>query len=125
MVLCESEEARYRVAISDGKFRISADTIEANGGGSSAIRPHDLLEGALAACLNISIRMKADKEKIPLTGVTTKVTSDRSQPGKTIFIYSVDLQGPLTDEQREALLSIKDCPVKKTLTSDVEFVKES
>jgi putative redox protein len=123
MVVCESEEARYRVVVSDGKHEVSADTIEANGGGNSAIRPHDLLEGALAACLNMTIRIHADKANIPLTGVTTKVSADRSQPGKTTFTYSVDLQGPLTDEQRDALHRIDECPVKKTLSGTIAIVK--
>jgi putative redox protein len=125
MITCKSEEAKYRVVISDGKHEVFADTIEANGGGNSAIRPHDLLEGALAACLNMTIRIQADKANIPLTGVTTKVSADRSQPGKTTFNYSVELYGPLTDEQREMLLRIDACPVKKTLASTVEFVMNS
>jgi putative redox protein len=124
MVICENEEARYRVVISNGKHEISADTSEDNGGGGSAIRPHELLEAAFASCLNMTIRIYADKANIPLTGVTTKVSTDRTQPGKTIFKYSFSIEGTLTNEQREELnRGAEECLVKKTLLSTIDIIK--
>lgn len=123
MVTCENEEARYRVVISNGKHEISADTLEKFGGGESAIRPHELLEAALAACLNMTIRMYADKNDIPLTNIRTSVTADRSEPGRTKLIYSYSVEGTLTDEQRSDLArAAEKCPVRKTLSNAIEFV---
>ncbi len=123
MVTCENEEARYRVVISNGTHEIFADTTDTHGGGASAIRPHELLEGALAGCLNMTIRMYADKQGIPLTKVTTAVSADRTQPGKTVFKYSFSVEGAFTDEQREELDRIaENCPVHKTLSNAIEFV---
>jgi putative redox protein len=126
MVTCENEEPRYRVVISNGKHEIPSDTIPNHGGEGSAIRPHELLEGALAACLNMTVRMHADKRGIPVTKVTTKVLADRTQPGKTIFQYSFSIAGALTNEQREELNRVAEsCPVRKTLSNQIEFVSRS
>ncbi len=123
MVTCENEEARYRVVISNGTHQIFADTTDAHGGGGSAIRPHELLEGALAGCLNMVIRMYADKQGIPMTKVFTTVSSDRTQPGKTIFTYSFSVEGSLTAEQREELAKVAGtCPVHQTLSHAIEIV---
>ena len=122
MIKGESEELRYRVAVSNGVHTIISDTTEEKGGGGSAIRPHELLEAAFAACLNMTIRMYADKKNIPLQKVITHVFADRSQPGKTIFHYSFSFTGEITDEQREALNRIvESCPVRKTLSNQLYF----
>jgi putative redox protein len=124
MVICENEEERYRVAISNGKHTIFADTIESHGGSGSAIRPHELLEAAFGACLNMSIRMRADKQGIPLTKVTTKVSADRSDPGSTTFKYTITLDGDLTNDQREELRkAASECPVHKTLSNTITFAE--
>lgn len=48
------------------------------GGGNQGFRPHELLEAALATCMNIHLRMYAANHGIELGEVTTKVTLDRS-----------------------------------------------
>jgi putative redox protein len=119
MVVCENEEARYRVIVSNGRHEISADMTEDKGGGGSGIRPHELLESALAACLNMTIRMHAEKKGIAMTKIITKVSADRAQPGKTTFKYSFSFEGTLTDEQHEELSR-----VRKTLSNAINFVKD-
>ena len=124
MIVCESEEARYRVTVSNGRYEVSADTTEDQGGGASAMRPHELLEAALASCANMNIRIHADKYGIPLTKVVTKVSVDRTQPGKTIFNYSCSFEGTLSDAQREELNRIAgQCAVRETLSKTISFVK--
>lgn len=110
------------MVISNGKHEIIADTIEEKGGGGSAIRPHELLEAAFAACLNMTIRMYADKKNIPLEKVITNVFADRSEPGKTVFRYSFSFEGEITNEQREELNKVAEgCPVKRTLSNQIYF----
>jgi putative redox protein len=124
MVVCESEKVLYRAAISNGRHEISVDTTEEQGGGASAMRPHELLEAALASCLNMTIRIYADKNSIPLTRVITKVSVDRTQPGKTTFNYSFSFEGTLAEEQREELNKIAgQCAVRETLSKTISFVR--
>jgi len=123
MVTCDNKKERYRVVVSNGRDEIASDTTDDKGGGGSAMRPHEFLEAALAACLNMTIRMHADREGIPLTKITTQVSADRSRPGHTIFRYSFDLEGALTNEQREGLQRVAEaCPVRKTLSNAISFV---
>ena len=99
-----------------------ADTTPDKGGGASGFRPHELLEAALATCMNMTATMCAAKHAIPLTQVLTKVTLDRSGSEQVFFRYSVELIGDLTVQQREAIMSaIRVCPVRKTLSRGVRF----
>jgi putative redox protein len=124
MVICEDEPDRYRVAVSNGQHTMIADTTESHGGTGSGIRPHELLEAAFGACLNMAIRMRADKMVIPLTKVTTQVLADRTQPGSTVFKYTIILDGDLTEQQRQELRQVAaECPVRKTLSNTLTFVE--
>ncbi|MGI9566412.1 MAG: OsmC family protein [Nitrosopumilus sp.] len=73
------EETKYAVKFSDGKHHGQSDTTAEKGGGESGFRPHGLLEAAYASCINMTIRMFANKHKIPLSGVTTQVTLHRDE----------------------------------------------
>jgi putative redox protein len=122
MISTISEAPPYRVQFTDGRHSAWADTTQDNGGGESGFRPHELLEAALAACMNMAATMYAAKHAIPLTQVVTKVTLDRSGSEQVVFRYSVELSGDLALEQRQAILSaMRVCPVRKTLMRGVRF----
>lgn len=100
-----------------------ADTTEDKGGGGSGFRPHELLEAALATCMNMAATMYAAKHAIPLSRVVTKVTLDRSGSEQVAFSYSVELSGKLTAQQRDVIMSaMRVCPVRKTLSRGVRFL---
>lgn len=125
MITGKSDTPNYRTLISDGTNATYADATEEHGGGAAGFRPHDLLEAAVAGCINVVARIYADKRGIPLTGVTTKVSLDRSQPEEAVFTWSVEFEGDLTDEQREGLRrAAAACPVKKTLLRRIRFEME-
>ena len=122
MITCRNEKLKYQTSFSNGKHTAYADTTEDKGGASSGFRPHELLEAALASCLNMHLRMYADTHNISLDEVQTTVTLDRSLPNEVIFEYSIDLVGSLTKEQRQRLLQIaKTCPVHKTLSKVISI----
>jgi putative redox protein len=55
-------------------------------------------------------------------GVTTNVSLDRTHPDEVVFRYEVELDGELTDEQRNKLFQAASaCPVRKTLSKKIRF----
>ena len=84
--------------------------------------PNELLEAALACCVNMTVRMYADRHAIPLDAVATRVRLDRGAEG-AIFHTETELHGTsLTPEQREKLLAAaKSCPVRRTLSGSIRF----
>jgi putative redox protein len=122
MIRANSELTRYRTRFSDGEHQGTSDTTADKGGAHSGFRPHDLLEAALATCVNMTVRMYADHHGIPLAGVTTNVILDRTRPDEVVFRYEVGLDGDLTAEQQDSLLhAASACPVRRTLSKRIRF----
>jgi putative redox protein len=91
-------------------------------GGDAGFGPHELLEAALASCLNIYVRVCAKNQDIPLAGVVTEVTMERQAPEGVVFRYGLELKGPLTEEQRWALIqAAQSCPVHQILAGKISF----
>ena len=122
MITSQSGDVRYKTAFSDGIHEGLADTTKDKGGSNLGFRPHDLLEAALAACMNMWMRMYADHHNLPLSGAIVTVQLDRSRPEEVIFNYSVDLDGELSETQYSKLIEIAGtCPVHRTLSKKVAF----
>ncbi len=116
MIIATSGRARYGTAFTNGAQVGCADATMEKGGGGAGFRPHELLEASLACCMNMWLRMYADAHGVPLHSVVTRVVLDRSNPEVAAFRYRVELDGPLTAEQRDKLLSVAaSCPVSGTL----------
>ena len=64
MIRANSTPENYLTTVSNGEFTLPADTTADKGGGGQGFRPHDLLEAALASCMNMSLRMAAQKAGI-------------------------------------------------------------
>lgn len=115
---------RYAVALSiDGHpFVIDADAGE--GGDGLGPNPTRALEGALAACGVITMRMYAERKGWPLEAASIEVRRAEGADAHAARILekSVALEGPLDDEQRRRLAEIADrCPVHRILTEGVEI----
>ncbi|HVP18542.1 MAG TPA: OsmC family protein [Spirochaetia bacterium] len=122
MVIASSEANPYLTRFSNGKQTTYADTTPDKGGGDLGFRPHELLEAALATCMNMHIRMYAASKGIEPGEVCTTVTLDRNSPSEAVFNYSIELSGQLDDEQRNKLLEIAEsCPVHRTLSKRFSF----
>jgi putative redox protein len=91
-------------------------------GGAEGFRPHELLEAALACCINMQVRTYAESYAVPLDSVTIRVRLDRGADG-AVFHTEVELHGEsLTREQRERLIEIAGaCPVRQTLSKPIRF----
>lgn len=122
MVVSKGEEPRYRTSFSNGSHAAFSDTTEEKGGQSSGFRPHELLEAALACCMNTSLRMYADRHGISLQGASTQVRLNRDRPDETVFEYEIELAGPLTGDERNRLMQVAEtCPVRRTLSRKLSF----
>lgn len=122
MVTTRSESTPYRTQFVVDGHRAFADASEQKGGAGAGFGPHGLLEASVACCINMWLRMYADKIDIPLTEVVADVQLNRQAPNETIFEYAVDLKGTLTEQQRRELQQqINTCPVSQTLLKTISF----
>ena len=122
MITARSQEAKYQVAFSNGTHSALADTTEDKGGGNSGFRPHDLLEASLAACLTMWLKMYADHHGYAVGTVETTVSIDRSQAEESIFTYSIEISGELSEAEKDKLLKVaRTCAVHKTLSKKISF----
>jgi len=89
MIRADSQPTNYETELSNGEHRAMSDTTPDKSGANRGFRPHELLEAALATCLNMTVRMAADKHGIPLSNVSVTVSLNREQPTEPVFEYSV------------------------------------
>jgi len=123
-----------RQDIQAGAHTWVADEPTAVGGTGLGPTPYDLLLGALGACTSMTLRLYADRRQWPLQGVTVRLRHSRIHRDdcvtcekKDAFIERVDrtleLQGPLSEEQRARLLEIAErCPVHQTLKGNLQVL---
>ena len=122
MIEAESQSAPFAVRFSNGTESGRADATLDKGGAGEGFRPHELLEAALASCMNMSLRMYARRHSLPLVRVVTQVSLDRSGENAVVYRYALELEGALSDAQRRQLQQVAAaCPVRATLARGVAF----
>ena len=123
MIKTESQQEKYRIRFTNGRQVAFSDTTSDKGGGGQGFRPHELLEAALASCMNMTLRMCAEKRGISLKNVSIEVTLDRTPQEGPVFGYRVVFGDMLCEEDKEVLLRCLDtCPVRSTLSKPLRFV---
>jgi putative redox protein len=85
MITSSSQAERYKTLFSTGKHQAYSDATSDKGGRNNGFRPHELLEAALASCINMPVRMHGDQHGIPLKRVITKVVLGRGSAERAIF----------------------------------------
>lgn len=122
MVRTQSLPGAYRTKANNGHHEIIADAPQDKGGGATGFGAHELLECSLAVCINMAVRMHAAQYSIPLETVTTAVQLQRPEPDHIVFECSLEMTGPLTSAQKEALRTAAEtCPVSQTLSKRIEI----
>jgi putative redox protein len=122
MIRTENEEINYKTKFSNGELSAFSDTTIDKGGNNSGFRPHELLEAAVASCMNMHIRMFAENYNIDVSEVKTEVSLNRKEPKSAVFEYKIEVDGKLSELERGKLLQIvQSCSVKKTLSKRINF----
>ena len=114
-------QQHYATTVSTATNTLVADEPVANGGTAAGMAPEELLGASLASCTAITLRMYADRKGFALTDIEVNVaiTRDAAQ-GTTVMERHITLQGALTDEERNRLLTIANkCPIHKILSGQV------
>ncbi len=133
VVVRETRRGTFQQDIISGKHRLIADEPVNVGGLDSGPGPYDLLLAALGACTSMTLRLYADRKKLPLERVRVRLRHGRiyatdcaeceTKEGMVDSIEcAITLEGDLDADQRARLLEIADkCPVHRTLKSEIDI----
>jgi putative redox protein len=132
VLITELDHKFLRAMYSDSHF-LRADEPLKYGGSNLGPTPYDLLLMSLGACTSMTLRMYANRKKLPLEDVQVRLLHERVHAEDCVdckdkierITRRITLIGELDDEQRQRLLEIADrCPVHRTLESDPQIVTE-
>jgi len=122
VIQSKSHPTKFKTVFTNGEHVSASDTTPDKGGANSGFRPHELLEAALANCMNMTLRMTAEKHGISLSAVSVAVSLNRSNPEAPVFEYRTEFDGDISEAQKERLLSaLETCPVRNTLAKPLFF----
>jgi uncharacterized OsmC-like protein len=133
VLVCETGHGPFQQEIISGRHHLIADEPKDAGGLGSGPGPYDLLLAALGACTSMTLRLYADRKKLPLTRTQVRLRHSRiyatdcaeceTKEGMLDRIERViTLEGDLNAEQRARLMEIADkCPVHRTLKSEIDI----
>lgn len=115
----------FTTQISNGKHSLVADEPKNVGGDDLGFSPFELLQAALGACTNMTLKLYAERKKWDLKEVYSHLSFIRDKVDNErieIITKKIELEGNLTDEQRQRLIEIAaKCPVNKTLLAGVQI----
>jgi putative redox protein len=119
---------KYAARIDTGNHQLVADEPVTKGGQDTGPAPYQLLLASLGSCTVITVKMYAERKGWDLQSVDVSLNMEQetTTEGKhTVFLRRLQLQGNLTDEQRQHLLKIAEkCPVAKLLTGKIEITSQ-
>jgi putative redox protein len=114
---------KYRCTITWRNGTLIADEPESSGGKDQGPDPYTLLLSSAVSCILVTLRMYIDRKgwDIPAISVQSNLfQTDKDDKTLTIIDEDIKFLSPVTDEQREKLISIaKACPISKILQGDI------
>lgn len=109
----------YCVEIGNGRSLVLSDTQKGGKGGDAGMRPHELLESALAACISMSIDMAAERAAVMLPAGAVEVVIERLDH-ETGFDVSLHFTGALSTALQALVRgAVQASPVARTLGKSV------
>ncbi len=134
MLVEETGEGKFTNRVTTGSHTVVMDEPVSVGGLDTGMTPYDLLQAALGGCTAMTLRLYADRKKLPLDRVAVRLRHEKihasdcadceTKEGKIDQIErEIELTGNLDPDQRQRLLEIADkCPVHRTLISENRIV---
>ena len=135
-IIARTGKTGFRTEIIANGHSLVADEPIPVGGANSGATPYDLLVSALGACTGMTIRMYADRKKLPLDSIIVRLRHEKihaedcldceDQGSKIDSIErEIELQGDLDQPMRHKILEIANrCPVHRTLESRSRIVSK-
>jgi len=132
VIVSESGPARYEQRVFASGHELIADEpapLSENHGPA----PYDFILAGLGSCTSITIRMYAERKKMPLNSVSVRLSRERIDASTCDHCTSTEgmvehitrelvFDGDLSEEQRASLLVIADkCPVHRTLEGEISI----
>jgi putative redox protein len=129
----ETRRGLFQQEIAVGAHRLLADEPVQAGGLDSGPSPYDFLLAALGACTAMTLRLYADRKKLPLARAQVRLRHAKihaadcaeceTKEGKIDRIErAITLEGDLDPDARARLMEIADkCPVHRTLKSEIDI----
>jgi putative redox protein len=135
VAVVETGAGRFQQHVTVGRHRLFADEPVSAGGLDTGLSPYDFLGAALGACTSMTMRLYAERKKIPATRFAVRVShgkvhaQDCSDCGEgregriDRFERIVTIEGDVGEDDRRKLMEIADkCPVHRTLEANSAIV---
>jgi len=135
-VVVEEANPRFLRAVYSDDHDWLSDEPAAAGGDNLGPDPYEQLLAALGTCTSMTLRMYANRKRWPLTDLSVRLSHTREHAADCegcedaghrvdVLRRAIDLQGELSDEQRQRLMEIADrCPVHRTLEGTLRIQTE-
>ena len=135
-VVVEGKTTGFLQRIQARNLTFPADEPLEKGGTNLGPNPYELLLAGLGACTSMTLRMYAGRKEWPLDSVRVTLRHDRVHAKDCedcerdtgmidVIDKKLELQGDLTEEQRQRLLDISaKCPVHRTLLNEIKIRSE-
>jgi uncharacterized OsmC-like protein len=134
-VLVEEKDHKFTQHVSTASHYWLADEPVKVGGKNTGPDPYEHLLAGLGACTSMTLRMYAQRKKLPIEHIKVELTHTRNyrddcdnceqQNGIEAIVRNISFIGDLTEQQTQRFLEIADkCPVHKTLHSNVSVVSQ-
>lgn len=136
-VVAHMGEEGYTTHIKVGNHTVIADEPASVGGDDFGPSPYEFVSAGLGACTAMTLRMYANRKKWDLRSVNVHLehskehfedcnTCDDKPQKIDVFKRVIEIEGDLTEEQRNRLIEIADkCPVHKTLHNNEVKIETS
>ena len=134
-VLVEEKDHKFTQHVSTSSHYWLADEPVKVGGKNTGPDPYDHILAGLGACTSMTLRMYAERKKLPIEHIQVELIHTRDykedcdnceqQPGMEAIVRNISFVGDLDEQQKQRFLEIADkCPVHKTLHNNVAVVSK-